>query len=225
MSEQIHVDNNTARDEIISKDKRSYIVAKRAVDILGAITISFLVMPVIFLILITYSLESKRGPVLFKQERAGKHGEMFKIYKFRSMAIDAEDRLRKDPALFKKYVDNNYKLEPNEDPRITKLGAFLRKTSLDELPQIINVLKGEMSLVGPRPVVKPELTEYGDSVKEFLSVKPGVTGYWQVSGRSNVVYPERVSVELYYVRKRSFFFDCKILLLTFKQVLLKKGAY
>nr|WP_243839555.1 sugar transferase [Shouchella lehensis] len=207
------------------QDKKTYIFAKRSIDIIGALVMSLLILPAVLFILMLYLFESKKGPVLFKQERAGKHGEMFNIYKFRSMAIDAEDRLKREPSLYQKYVDNNYKLEPHEDPRITKLGAFLRKTSLDELPQIINVLKGEMSLVGPRPVVKPELEEYGDHLDKFLSVKPGVTGYWQVSGRSDVVYPERVNVELYYVYNRSLKLDIKILFKTVSQVLLRKGAY
>lgn len=206
-------------------DSVGYLFLKRLIDIVGALIICVLVLPIVIAIVIAYLFEEKKGPIFFKQQRAGKHGRMFYIYKFRSMAVDAEERLKRELKLHKKYVENNYKLEPHEDPRITKLGAFLRKTSLDELPQVINVLKGEMSLVGPRPVVEPELAEYGDKVNEFLSVKPGVTGYWQVSGRSNVVYPERVNVELFYVYNRSLFFDVKILFKTFYQVLLRKGAY
>ncbi|MCM3378796.1 MULTISPECIES: sugar transferase [Shouchella] len=203
----------------------SYLFFKRSIDIVGALSITILVLPVLIIISLAYLFEPKKGPIFFKQKRAGKNGKMFYIYKFRSMAIDAEERLKREPELYKKYVKKNYKLEPHEDPRITKMGAFLRKTSMDELPQLINVLKGEMSLVGPRPVVEPELAEYGERVAEFLSVKPGITGYWQVSGRSNVVYPERVDIELYYVKNRSFYFDLKILFLTVINVLLRKGAY
>lgn len=126
--------------------------------------------------------------------------------------------------LYQKYIQNNYKLEPEEDPRITGIGRF-KKTSLDELPQFINVLKGEMSLVGPRPVVKEELAEYKSRKDLFLSVKPGITGYWQVSGRSDVGYPERVDLELHYVYNQSVLFDIKILFLTLLHVLLRKGAY
>ncbi|MFB4159241.1 sugar transferase [Geomicrobium sp. JSM 1781026] len=198
---------------------------KRAMDLIVAFITSIIVFPIVLVILACYLFEAKKGPVFFKQERAGKNGQMFMIYKFRSMAIDAEDRLKRDTNLYEKYVENNYKIEPQEDPRITKLGEFLRKTSLDELPQLINVLKGEMSLVGPRPVVKPELEEYGDHLDKFLSVKPGVTGYWQVSGRSDVVYPERIDVELYYVYNRSLKLDIKILFKTFYQVITRKGAY
>lgn len=141
------------------------------------------------------------------------------------MIVNAEEKLKADKELYQKYLKNNYKLEPHEDPRITKLGRFLRATSLDEIPQLINVLKGEMSLVGPRPVVKEELEEYGVKVNEFLSVKPGLTGYWQVSGRSEVGYPERVDLELYYVYNQSLLLDIKIILKTIWIVLLKKGAY
>ncbi len=206
-------------------DSISYLFLKRFIDIVGALIISILVLPIVVAIMVAYLFEDKKGPILFKQQRAGKHGRMFYIYKFRSMAVDAEERLKREPELHKKYVENNYKLEPHEDPRITKIGAFLRKTSLDELPQVINVFKGEMSLVGPRPVVEPELAEYGDKVNEFLSVKPGVTGYWQVSGRSNVVYPERVDVELFYVKNRNLILDIKILIMTVWNVLARKGAY
>lgn len=126
------------------------------------------------------------------------------------MIVDADEKLKANKVLYQKYLKNNYKLEPEEDPRITKLGRFLRKTSLDEIPQLINVIKGDMSLVGPRPVVEEELLEYGERKNEFLSVKPGITGYWQVSGRSNVGYPERVNLELYYVNNQSLLFDLYI---------------
>lgn len=141
------------------------------------------------------------------------------------MIVKADEKLKADKELYEKYLRNNYKLEPHEDPRITNLGRFLRKTSLDEIPQLINVLKGEMSLVGPRPVVQEELKEYGVKVGEFLSVKPGLTGYWQVSGRSEIGYPERVNLELYYVYNQSLLLDIKIILKTVWMVLLKKGAY
>ena len=150
---------------------------------------------------------------------------MFNIYKFRSMATNAEQRLKEDPVLYEKYVANNYKLEQDEDPRITSIGRFLRKTSLDELPQLFNVFKGEMSLVGPRPIVAQELKEYKDRKDDLLSVKPGVTGYWQVSGRSDVGYPERVDLELFYVYHRTIWLDIRILFATVISVLLKKGAY
>ncbi|WP_278342772.1 sugar transferase [Parageobacillus thermoglucosidasius] len=200
-------------------------MTKRTIDIVGAIIGLVLTSPLFLIISIFYLFGDSKGPIFFKQVRVGKNGKRFYIYKFRSMIVNAEEKLKADKELYEKYLRNNYKLEPHEDPRITNLGRFLRKTSLDEIPQLINVLKGEMSLVGPRPVVAEELREYGNRVNEFLSVKPGMTGYWAVSGRSDVDYPERVNLELYYVYNQSLLFDIKIIIKTFLIVLLKKGAY
>ncbi|WP_430051304.1 sugar transferase [Priestia aryabhattai] len=208
-----------------NETRKMYYLAKRSFDIIGAMVGMVLVFPIFLLIVIMYAYGDSKGPVFFKQIRIGKNGEKFYIYKFRSMILNAEQKLKENKDLYRKYIENNYKLEPEEDPRITKLGAFLRKTSIDELPQLINVLKGEMSLVGPRPIVDEELIEYGSQATDFLSVKPGVTGYWQVSGRSGVGYPERVDLELYYVYNQAFFFDLKIIFKTIWMVLLKKGAY
>ncbi|MCC3238050.1 sugar transferase, partial [Pediococcus acidilactici] len=141
--------------------------------------------------------------------RMGLHGEKFGMYKFRSMVVDADKKLRADKELYKKYVANNYKLEPADDPRITKIGAFLRKTSIDEIPQFINVLKGDMSLVGPRPVIEAELVEY--DAEKLLSVKPGAMGLWQASGRSEIGYPERAEIEMEYIDNASLGFDFKIM--------------
>lgn len=202
-----------------------YLCLKRVMDLSGAIVGLIIFSPIFLLISILYMTGDNKGPVFFKQIRMGKNGKEFYIYKFRSMIVNAEEKLRSNEVLYKKYIDNNYKLEPSEDPRITKVGQFLRKTSLDELPQFLNVLKGDMSLVGPRPVVQEELVEYGERKDEFLSVKPGLTGYWQVSGRSDVGYPERVDLELYYAYNASLRLDIKILLLTVKNVVVGKGAY
>jgi exopolysaccharide production protein ExoY len=202
-----------------------YLFIKRLIDIIGSLFLLLFFSPLFLLISLFYMKGENKGPVFFKQVRIGEIGTEFKIYKFRSMIVDAEAKLKANQVLYKKYIQNSYKLEPEEDPRITNIGRFLRKTSLDELPQLINVLKGEMSLVGPRPVVKEELKEYANKVEDFLSVKPGVTGFWQVSGRSDVVYPERVDVELYYVYNASLLLDIKILLKTVLIVISKKGAY
>lgn len=199
--------------------------AKRLIDLLGSGIGLIVLSPVFAFIALMIKLEDPRGPVFFRQHRIGKGASLFHIYKFRSMNTNSEQLLREDKELYARYVANNYKLEPHEDPRVTRIGRFLRKTSLDELPQLFNVLKGEMSLVGPRPVVAQELKEYRDKKREFLSVKPGITGYWQVSGRSDVGYPERVDLELYYVYNKSLALDLKILLATVRSVLLKKGAY
>lgn len=202
-----------------------YLFLKRTIDVTGAVVGLILTSPFFVLVSLLYLFGENKGPVIFKQTRIGENGKEFHIYKFRSMVVNAEEKLKANRILYKKYVENSYKLEPEEDPRITKTGRFLRKTSLDELPQLINVLKGDMSLVGPRPVVQEELKEYQDKVSDFLSVKPGVTGYWQVSGRSEVLYPERVDVELFYVYNQSLILDFKILFKTVSVVVLKKGAF
>ncbi|ASA97031.1 sugar transferase [Anoxybacillus flavithermus] len=230
--------SNTAQGAMISHQRveyapfqsledrsRLYAITKRTIDIIGAIVGLILSSPLFLLMSIFYLFGDSKGPILFRQVRVGKNGKKFYIYKFRSMVVNAEEKLKADKELYQKYLRNNYKLEPHEDPRITNLGRFLRKTSLDEIPQLINVLKGEMSLVGPRPVVEEELKEYGSDVAKFLSVKPGMTGYWQVSGRSEVGYPERVDVELFYVEHQSLVLDVIILLKTVGMVLLRKGAY
>jgi exopolysaccharide production protein ExoY len=230
--------SNTAQEAVVSNQRveytsfqsledtsKLYAITKRTIDIVGAIIGLILTSPLFLIISIFYLFGESKGPIFFKQVRVGKNGKRFYIYKFRSMIVNAEEKLKANKELYEKYLRNNYKLEPHEDPRITKLGRFLRKTSLDEIPQLINVLKGEMSLVGPRPVVQEELKEYGVKVGEFLSVKPGLTGYWQVSGRSEIGYPERVNLELYYVYNQSLLLDIKIILKTVWMVLLKKGAY
>lgn len=159
--------------------------------------------PLLLLIAVWIYLDSP-GPVVFKHMRIGKNGRPFPCYKFRTMCVDADLCLA---ALLEKYPDarneweKNYKLK--NDPRITGSGAFLRKTSLDELPQIFNVLRGEMSLVGPRPVTEKELVLYGEYLVDYLSVKPGITGMWQVNGRSNTTYAERVQMDSWYVHNWS----------------------
>ncbi|MCU5067234.1 sugar transferase [Bacillus pacificus] len=226
MEERNLISKSTSQKSVIvEKQNVLYLFVKRGMDIIGAIMGLIIFLPIFIIIPVFYMRGEGKGPVFFKQTRIGKDGRVFGIYKFRSMVVDAERKLKQNEVLYKKYIDNNYKLEPEEDPRITGVGRFLRKTSLDELPQFINVLKGEMSLVGPRPVVQDELKEYAERQDEFLSVKPGITGYWQVSGRSDVGYPERVDLELYYVYNQSIVFDFKILIMTVYNVLLKKGAY
>lgn len=203
----------------------SYLFFKRTLDLVGAVIGLVLSSPLFLIISLLYLRGSQKGPVFFKQKRIGQFGKPFYIYKFRSMIVNAENVLKSNRILYRKYLDNSYKLEPKEDPRITKVGLFLRKTSLDELPQLINVLKGEMSLVGPRPVVKEELKEYKEDRRMFLSAKPGLTGNWQVCGRSEIEYPERCNVELYYIRNQSIGFDFKIIFKTVLTVITKKGAY
>lgn len=212
--------------EIKTNKKVLYKITKRAIDIIGAIIGIILLIPTTILIYIARKiLKEDQGPLFYKQLRYGKNGKIFRLYKFRSMCINADKKL-------KEYLDNNedaknefektHKLQ--KDPRITKLGNFLRKTSLDELPQMINILKGEMSFVGPRPVISEEVEEYGVNKDKFLSVTPGLTGYWQVNGRSNTTYEERMLMELYYVENCSLWLDTKIFFKTFITVFKKEGA-
>jgi len=168
------------------------------------------------------------GSIFFKHERIGFRGRKFKVLKFRSMYPDADKRLKeileKDPKA-KEEWEKTFKLK--NDPRVTPIGKFLRKTSLDELPQFFNVLKGDMSIVGPRPVVEEELKKYyREKAEIYKSVKPGITGYWQVEGRSDVEdYEERVRMDEWYVKNQSFWLDIKIILKTIKVMLTGKGAY
>lgn len=189
--------------------------------ILGTIAIS----PILLCIALWIYKDSP-GPIIFKHIRIGKDGKPFPCYKFRTMCVDAKERLAEllesDPEARAEW-ERDFKLK--NDPRITRSGAFLRKTSLDELPQIFNVLKGEMSLVGPRPIIEEELARYGDYVADYLMVKPGITGMWQVSGRSDIDYTERVLLDSWYVRNWSVWVDIMLLYRTFAVVLEKKGAY
>lgn len=206
-------------------EELGYLYIKRGMDILLSLIGLLILSPIILLISMLIKFDDPKTTIFFKQQRVGKNGKSFFIYKFRTMHQNAENILIENKNLYKKYLENNYKLEQNEDPRITKIGLWLRKTSMDEIPQLINVLKGEMSLVGPRPVVPEELEEYKSKKNEFLSVKPGMTGYWQICGRSNVGYPERVDLELYYVKRKSLMFDLLIIFKTIPSVLKKDGAF
>ena len=197
---------------------------KRMLDVVGATVGLVALAPLFGAIAAAIRLES-RGQILFGHSRLGLNGGRFRCYKFRSMRSGAEDLLRSDPALYAEYIANNFKLPDGRDPRLTSVGRFLRKTSLDELPQLINVLRGDMSLVGPRPIVPQELDQYGHGAPVFLSLKPGVTGAWQINGRSNVGYPLRADIELEYVRNWSLGRDLWILLKTMPAVLAHRGAH
>lgn len=199
---------------------------KRLADIVvGLVGVIFLVLPLTLVIGICYAFGRDKGPVFFRQERMGYKGKPFKIIKFRSMVVNAEDLLKEDKELYQTYLDNGYKFPEGQDPRLTKIGSFIRKTSLDEFPQFINILKGDMSFIGPRPIFDFELHEYTKEQQESLfSVKPGATGWWQVSGRSDVHYPERAALQCYYPEHISFGLDLEITGKTIKQVVLGEGA-
>ncbi|HEY8614660.1 sugar transferase [Phenylobacterium sp.] len=166
------------------------------------------------------------GPILFAHRRLGKNGRYFYCLKFRSMAVDAEQRLKdllaSDPAAREEW-EKDHKLR--RDPRVTRLGEFMRKTSLDELPQLFNVLRGEMSLVGPRPIVEAEIAKYGRRFKHYCAVKPGITGLWQVSGRNDTTYRARVAMDCVYAARRNVWMDFRVLALTVPAVLARRGSY
>ena len=182
----------------------------------------------IFLIIILLIRLSSRGPIFFFQERIGKNNKSFKCIKFRTMHPEANyilDNLLMKNDLLKKEFEETRKIK--NDPRITLIGKFLRKTSLDELPQLINVIRGEMSIVGPRPIVDEEKIKYGKNLKKMLSVYPGITGLWQISGRNNLTYKKRVNLDIHYVDNFNFLMDIKILIRTISVILFPSdnGAY
>ncbi len=196
----------------------------RAADIFISLSAIIFLLPAFLLISILIYLEDK-GPVLFVQPRVGRKGVYFNCLKFRSMRIDGE-------AIFTAYLKANPQEAENwlvyrkleNDPRITSIGQFIRKTSLDEFPQLINVLKGEMSLVGPRPIVEAELKKYGSSIRMYKSVLPGITGLWQVKGRNSLTYRQRVALDRVFARKAGVFLYATILLLTIPAVLFQRGS-
>jgi len=206
-----------------SKLARAGDAIKRVLDFLGALVGLMLLAPALVLIAIAIKVDS-RGGVLFKHRRLGRSGEHFDCLKFRTMHMDAERRVFECEELRHQYVSNHFKIPAHIDPRITRLGRFLRMSSLDELPQLWNVLRGDMSLVGPRPIVALEATHYGDKLPDLLSIRPGLTGLWAVSGRSELGYPDRVDVELEYVRSRSLLLDLRILASTPWTVITQRGT-
>jgi lipopolysaccharide/colanic/teichoic acid biosynthesis glycosyltransferase len=197
---------------------------KRVLKQVLELTLVFVFLPVWGPVIILLGLILKLsdgGPIFFRRRVVGAKGS-FDAFKLRTMRVDADRWLEQHPELLEEFR-KNFKLK--EDPRVTRLGKFLRKYSLDELPQLLNVVKGQMSLVGPRMVSPPELEKYGPYQALLLTMKPGITGYWQVSGRQEVSYEERVKMDVYYIQNWSFWFDCKILCLTVGKVLKREGAY
>ncbi len=184
---------------------------KRAFDILASGVLLLVALPILLALALLVRLTSP-GPVFFGHERVGKGGLPFRCWKLRTMVEDAESWLEENPELGARYRANGFKLRRTDDPRITPVGRALRYTHLDELPQILNVLVGDMSLVGPRPIVQAELAWYGDHVEELLSIRPGIFGPWTAQGKGRAEYPARVEVELEYVRRHSLAGDLAILI-------------
>ncbi|WP_195335788.1 sugar transferase [Paraclostridium bifermentans] len=200
-----------------------YKVIKRFVDILGATVGLIIFSPLFIAISIAIKIEDPKGKVFFGHKRVGYKGELFPCWKFRTMVHNAEEMLRNLTPEQKKEYAETFKLK--NDPRITKTGNFLRKTSLDELPQLVNILKGEMSIVGPRPIVTKELDKYGEFQEYLIELKPGLTGLWQVSGRSDTSYEERVALDMEYIIKRNLHLDIYIIFMTAIKIFKREGAY
>lgn len=203
------------------KGRKVYNLVKRIFDIVMAL-FAFLILLPVFIIIAILIKSDDGGPIFYKHKRVGKNGKSIYVYKFRSMAVNADEIFSHFTEEQIKEFEKYYKLE--NDPRITRIGDFLRKTSLDELPQFLNILKGDMSFVGPRPVVSKELNKFGDNQDLLLSIRPGLTGWWACSGRSDTSYEQRVDLEIYYVNNYCAKLDFLCLVKTIGAVIEGKGA-
>jgi exopolysaccharide biosynthesis polyprenyl glycosylphosphotransferase len=200
------------------------LLVKRGMDLLGALAGLTLGAPLLGLIALAIWIDSP-GPILFRQTRVGAGGKLFEIYKFRSMRVGAEDELEESSELRKMNEADGPLFKIRDDPRLTRVGRFLRRISFDELPQLWNVWRGEMSLVGPRPPIPAEVSDYMEWHKKRLEVRPGMTGMWQVSGRSLLSFDEMVLLDIYYIENWSLWLDLKILLRTIPKAVFGEGAY
>lgn len=213
------------RDFQETEENVLYKVLKRSFDIVTALIALVFLIPILVFLKIVFLISGDKEKMIFKQKRIGKNGELFNLYKIRSMVPNADEvlfqTLKMDRILEEEYRVNK-KLK--DDPRITKIGKVIRKLSIDEMPQVINILKGEMSFIGNRPYLPREIEDMGSYYDEIIKTKPGLTGYWQVNGRSNTTFKERLELESYYSKHKSIKLDMKIFFKTFQVVLLKKGA-
>ena len=219
-------DDVILRNDIVVKPRAvsssvPYRAIKRGLDIVISTFSIVILSPLMILICLLIMIDS-RGPVLYVHNRIGKNGRPLPLFKFRSMCINAESMVNDFSPEQKAEWEQNFKLD--NDPRITRIGRILRKTSLDELPQLFNILTGDLSLVGPRPVVTEELERYGENTDKFLSVTPGLTGYWQAYARNNCSYEKRMEMELYYVDNANLLWDVQIVFATFGAVITGRGA-
>ncbi|MEK6446665.1 sugar transferase [Priestia aryabhattai] len=216
------VQASPAEKRVNPNNKQGYLLSKRCIDILGSLA-GLLVLLIVFIIIaLLIKIEDPKGSIFFSQKRVGKNGKEFNMYKFRSMVSDAEAKLAE---LLQQNEATGAMFKMKNDPRVTKIGRFIRKTSIDELPQLLNVLKGDMSLVGPRPPLVREVNEYTEYQKQRLLVTPGCTGLWQVSGRSNVGFEEMVELDLTYMTTRSLTTDITIICRTVLLLFGSKNAY
>lgn len=213
---------NKENDMLKVNEKKIYLFSKRFLDIILSLIGLIFLLPVFIIVAICIKIEDKNGPVLFSQTRVGKNQSEFTMYKFRSMVSNAEELLEN---LLEQNETTGAMFKMKNDPRVTKIGRFIRKTSIDELPQLINVLKGDMSLVGPRPPLKREVEVYTQYQKQRLLIQPGCTGLWQVSGRSNIGFEDMVELDLKYIVERSILKDILIIIKTVLLIFNKNGAY
>ncbi|WP_342576215.1 sugar transferase [Solibacillus sp. FSL K6-1781] len=221
-SKKIIKDQNTPMQQIQINNNKLYLVSKRIIDIIFSLLGIILLFPICIIIAFLIKLEDRKGSVIFKQVRVGENGKTFRIYKFRSMITNAEE-------LKLLLVHQNEASGPvfkmKQDPRVTKFGRLIRKTSLDELPQLINVLKGEMTLVGPRPPLPEEVEKYSSYEMQRLRVTPGLTCYWQVNGRSNISFEQWIEMDLKYINERNLFLDIKLIYKTIFVLFGSRNAY
>lgn len=229
MNLSVETTREMGKIKIEKRSKKVYRIIKRMIDIIGALIGCVVLVPLTIIIWLANIITKDNGPVFYAHKRIGKSGKEFNMYKFRTMCNNAQDMVKDEDSMKRFFTDEqieewkeNYKIE--DDPRITKIGKFLRKTSLDEIPQVINILKGELSIIGPRPVIGEELEKYAEDKEKLLSVTPGLTGYWAANGRSDTSYEERMQMELYYADNISFKLDLKIFFKTILTVLKREGA-
>ena len=197
-------------NEVVVNDKKLYLFFKRAMDIVGSLGLIIL-SPIFLIVSVLIKLEDPKGNIFFSQERNGLNGKTFNMYKFRSMVHNAEELLE---GLMEQNEQSGPAFKMKDDPRITKIGKFIRKTSIDELPQLINILKGDMSIVGPRPPIPREVEQYTEYQLQRLLVKPGLTCYWQVGGRNEIGFDEWVELDIKYIEERNLWIDIKLIFKT-----------
>lgn len=225
LNEMSFLNVSSKNHEVDFKKEQVQNFLKRFIDIIGGIVGIIFLIPITLVLYIFKIINKEKGSLFYIQKRIGKNGKIFKMYKYRSMVPNAEQ-------ILEKYLEENeeirneYKINKKlkDDPRITKVGKFIRKTSIDEFPQFINVLKGDMSLVGPRPYLPKEIEDMGKAYEEIIKVKPGITGYWQVSGRNNVTFENRLKLDIEYCKNKSLKLDLKILFKTIQKVINRDGA-
>lgn len=221
IANELVLERDLHKETVVQKERRGYEFAKRVFDVVSSLLALIVFSPLMGITALAIKLEDGGSPI-FAQTRVGKDGKFFRMYKFRSMCEDAEKKLKE---LQDRNEADGLAFKMSNDPRVTRVGAFIRKTSIDELPQLFNIFKGNMSVVGPRPPLGYEVMQYDDYQMQRLSVKPGLTCYWQCSGRSDVSFDEWMDLDIKYINERGFLKDIEIIFRTIPAVLFHKGAY